>query len=50
MVKICKSIINIIKYKYKTYKAERDLNITLKKCEEHMEKVEWLRKFGTTLK
>ena len=44
MVKICKSIINIIKYKYKTYKAEKDLNITLKKYEEHMKKVEWLRK------
>ena len=50
MIKVCKSIINIIKYKYKAYKAERDLNITLKKYEEHMEKVEWLRKFGTTLK
>lgn len=50
MIKVCKRIINIIKYKCKTYKAERDLNITLKKYEEHMEKVEWLRKFGTTLK
>ena len=50
MIKVCKSSINIIKYKYKTYKMERDLNITLKKCEEHMEKVECLRKFVTTLK
>ena len=50
MVKVYKSIINIIKYKYKTYKAERDLNITLKKYEEHREKVECLRKFVTTLK
>ena len=50
MVKICKSIINIIKYKYKTYKAERDLNIILKQCEERMEKIEWLRKCCTTLK